>query len=99
MNRIVLGLEKLLSERAPQLKGSRLGLICNPSTVDHRFRHAVDLLGQEPDLNLTTVFGPQHGLYGETQDNMIEWEGARDPRTGLTTYSLYGQVREPTAAM
>ncbi|HKX26361.1 MAG TPA: DUF1343 domain-containing protein [Blastocatellia bacterium] len=99
MNRIVLGLEKLLSERAPRLKGSRLGLICNPSTVDHGFRHAVDLLSREPDLNLTTVFGPQHGLYGETQDNMIEWEGAPDPRTGPATYSLYGQVREPTAAM
>src|SRR5262245_39502790 len=98
MKRIVLGLERLLSEQTHLLKGCRVGLICNPSTVDHRLRHAVDLFSHHPGINLTTIWGPQHGLHGETQDNMIEWEGVRDPRTGIVTHSLYGQVREPTAA-
>ncbi|MCI0339444.1 MAG: DUF1343 domain-containing protein [Acidobacteria bacterium] len=99
MNKISLGLENLLSERVNLLKGSRVGLICNPSTVDHRFSHAADLFLAHPEINLTSLFGPQHGIRGETQDNMIEWDGFRDPRTGVMAYSLYGQVREPTEEM
>jgi uncharacterized protein YbbC (DUF1343 family) len=99
MNKIALGLEILLEEKALLLRGARVGLICNPTTVDHRFRHAADLFAGHPDLKLAALFGPQHGTRGETQDNMIEWEGFRDPRTGVMAYSLYGRVRQPTAEM
>jgi uncharacterized protein YbbC (DUF1343 family) len=67
--------------------------------VDHRFAHAADLFHAHPQINLTALFGPQHGIRGETQDNMIEWEGFRDQRTGVMAYSLYGTTREPTAEM
>jgi uncharacterized protein YbbC (DUF1343 family) len=94
-----LGLEILLEAKTDLLKGARVGLICNPATVDRRFRHAADLFHAQPDINLAALFGPQHGIRGETQDNMIEWEGFREPRTGVMAYSLYGETREPTAAM
>jgi len=99
MNKIALGLEVLLSEKMSLLRGARVGLICNPTTVDHNFRHAADLFHAHPDIKLTALFGPQHGIRGETQDNMIEWEGFRDTRTGVIAYSLYGQVRKPSEEM
>lgn len=99
MNKIALGLEVLLSERAELLRGARVGLICHPASVDHDFRHAADLFSKHPDINLTALFGPQHGIRGETQDNMIEWEGFHDARTGVMAYSLYGEVRQPTPEM
>ena len=99
MNKITLGLEVLLAEKTELLRGARVGLICNPTTVDHHLRHAADLFRAHPDINLTALFGPQHGIRGETQDNMIEWEGFTDPRTGVRAYSLYGEVRKPTEAM
>jgi uncharacterized protein YbbC (DUF1343 family) len=99
MNKVKLGLEKILWEDASRLKGDRVGLICNPSAVDHLFQHASDLFQRHDEINLIALFGPQHGIRGESQDNMIEWEGYRDPRTGIMTYSLYGEVREPTEEM
>ncbi|MFN0122842.1 MAG: exo-beta-N-acetylmuramidase NamZ domain-containing protein [Blastocatellia bacterium] len=93
------GLEVLLDEQTATLRGARVGLICNPATVDHAWRHAADLFHQHPDIDLTTLFGPQHGIRGETQDNMIEWEGFRDARTGIMAHSLYGRVRKPTEEM
>lgn len=99
MNKIALGIEILLRDRAQLLSGVRTGLICHPASIDHDFRHSADLLNQHPDINLTALFGPQHGIRGETQDNMIEWEGFRDARTGVMAYSLYGEVRKPTAQM
>lgn len=98
MNHITLGIENLLKS-AQSLKGSRVGLLCNPSSVDHQFNHAVDLFLKHPDINLTALYGPQHGIRGETQDNMIEWKGYKDARTGIMAYSLYGEVREPTDEM
>ncbi len=99
VNKITLGLEVLLEEKIKLLSGARVGLICNPTTVDHRLRHAADLFAAHPDINLSALFGPQHGIRGETQDNMVEWETFRDERTGVMAYSLYGQVRQPTEAM
>ena len=99
MNKVALGLEVLLGERTDLLRGARVGLICHPASVDHRFRHAADLFSQHPDIKLTALYGPQHGIRGETQDNMIEWEGFHDARTGVMAYSLYGEVRQPTSEM
>lgn len=99
MNKIKLGLEVLLEEKLELLRGARVGLICNPSTVNHQYQHAADLLHAHPDIHLTTLFGPQHGIRGETQDNMIEWEGFRDRRTGAMAHSLYGATRKPTEEM
>ena len=67
MNKIKLGLEVLLEEKLALLRGARIGLICNPSTVNHQYQHAADLFHAHPDIQLTTLFGPQHGIRGETR--------------------------------
>lgn len=97
--RLTLGLEKFLRDSASHLKGARIGLICNQSSVDHQFRHAADLLHEQRGVNLTTLFGPQHGIRGDVQDNMIETAHAFDKVTGLPIYSLYSETREPTEEM
>jgi uncharacterized protein YbbC (DUF1343 family) len=93
------GLDVLLSEKLDLIRGLRLGVVANPSSVDSELRHIVDLLYGHPDVDLRAVMGPQHGARGETQDNMIEWEDFRDPATGLPVYSLYGETRKPTGRM
>jgi uncharacterized protein YbbC (DUF1343 family) len=97
--RIVLGLEKLLEESATRLKGARVGLICNQSSVNHELRHAADLFHEQQALRLTALFGPQHGIRGDLQDNMIESAHAFDRTTGIPIYSLYSETREPTEEM
>jgi uncharacterized protein YbbC (DUF1343 family) len=96
---VVLGVEKLLRERIDLLRGARVGLICNQASVDHGLRHVADLFHENPDLNLTALFGPQHGIRGDVQDNMIETDHAVDAVTRLPIYSLYSETREPTADM
>ena len=84
------------------LRGKNVGLVCNQATIAPDYRHILDHLlplHQRGDFNLAAIFGPQHGIWGHTQDNMIEWEGYRDPKTELLFHSLYGEVREPTDAM
>ncbi len=77
-------------------RGERLGLVCNQASIAADYTHSIEVHKQH---NLRRIFGPQHGLFGHTQDNMIEWEGTRDPRTGLEIVSLYGEHRQPTPAM
>jgi uncharacterized protein YbbC (DUF1343 family) len=77
------GLEILLDSRLSLLDGERVGLIVNPASIDSRFEHTADLFHQHPQINLTALFGPQHGIRGETQDNMIEWQTFRDKQTAL----------------
>lgn len=96
---VKLGLEVLLESDKKMLDGLRLGLIVNPASINSRYEHAADLFFQEPRWKLTALFGPQHGIRGETQDNMIEWQSFTDSRTGLQAYSLYGETRKPTAEM
>jgi uncharacterized protein YbbC (DUF1343 family) len=97
--RIVLGVERLLEEQIGLLRGSRVGLVCNQASVNHGFRHVADLFHEHPAINLTALFGPQHGIRGDVQDNMIETSHARDRKTGLPIYSLYSETREPTEEM
>ena len=96
---IKLGVERLLAEKIDLLRGARVGLVCNQASVDHGFRHVADLFHQHPDIKLTTLFGPQHGIRGDVQDNMIETAHAADRKTGLPIYSLYSETREPTEEM
>ena len=96
---IRLGIEKLSSERRDLLRGLRVGLICNQASVDHNFRHAADLFFEDPEIDLRALFGPQHGIRGDVQDNMVETVHAVDRETSLPVYSLYSETREPTAAM
>jgi uncharacterized protein YbbC (DUF1343 family) len=97
--RVTVGLENLLAEKSSLLKGARVGLACNQASVDHNFQHAADLFHAHPDINLTALFGPQHGSRGDLQDNMIETEHAIDRITQVPVYSLYSATREPTEEM
>jgi uncharacterized protein YbbC (DUF1343 family) len=67
--------------------------------VDHKLRHAADLFKEDGEINLTALFGPQHGIRGDVQDNMVETAHALDRKTGLPVFSLYSETREPTAEM
>lgn len=96
------GLDRLLASDASVLRGRRLGVLCNQASITSDFRHILDALlpfHRAGAFQIHAVFGPEHGLHGHTQDNMIEWEGLPDPRTGLTIHSLYGRHREPTPEM
>ncbi|MGB7924722.1 MAG: DUF1343 domain-containing protein [Pyrinomonadaceae bacterium] len=97
--RTVLGLERLLGDRLDLVQGARVGLICNQSSVDHELRHAADLFHEREEINLTALFGPQHGIRGDVQDNMVETAHAVDRKTGIPIYSLYSETREPTEQM
>ncbi len=97
--RTVLGLEKLLRDESATLRGARIGLICNQSSVDHQLRHAADLFHDHQGVNLAALFGPQHGIRGDVQDNMVETAHAVDRTTGIPIYSLYSETREPTEEM
>jgi len=99
MIRVTLGIEKLLQDQIELLRNARVGLICNQASVDHRFIHAADLLHENSAVNLTALFGPQHGIRGDVQDNMIETAHATDRVTGVPVHSLYSETRIPTEAM
>jgi uncharacterized protein YbbC (DUF1343 family) len=81
------------------LRGARAGLVVHPASIDRRLRHAVTVCSGSKKFKVSALFGPQHGILGQTQDNMIEWEGFRDPATGLPVYSLYGNTRKPLPGM
>ena len=95
------GIDRLLQEpmlRQP-LKGHRVALLAHPASVTDDITHSLDALAQLPDIQLTAAFGPQHGLRGDKQDNMMESADFNDPELGIQVFSLYGKVRRPTQAM
>ena len=98
---VTFGLDRLLAE--PQLRrplaGRRVALLAHPASVTTSLGHALDALGALGDLRLTAAFGPQHGLRGDKQDNMVESPDFHDPAHGIPVFSLYGEVRRPTDAM
>ncbi|HVF24125.1 MAG TPA: DUF1343 domain-containing protein [Pyrinomonadaceae bacterium] len=98
-HQVELGLESLLEDNTALVQGARVGLICNQASVDHNFRHAADLLHRHPQIDLRALFGPQHGIRGDVQDNMIETGHGMDRKTGLPVHSLYSETREPTEEM
>ncbi|HNI73325.1 MAG TPA: DUF1343 domain-containing protein, partial [Accumulibacter sp.] len=101
MSVIDFGLDRLLDDEALRrpLRSRRLALLAHPASVTADLTHALDALAALPDLKITAAFGPQHGLRGDKQDNMIESPDFFDPRHGIPVFSLYGEVRRPTPAM
>lgn len=95
------GLDRLISEpelRKP-LAGKRVALVAHPASVTHRLVHSLDALMACGDVKITAAFGPQHGLKGDKQDNMVETPDEVDPQYGIPVFSLYGEVRRPTERM
>lgn len=96
---IRLGIENLAIEPPASLSGKRLGLLCNQSSTDSKFKHSRDIVQHVFPGQLTCLFTPQHGFFSEKQDNMIESTDMVDLETGLPVFSLYGEVRKPTRKM
>src|ERR1700741_4597951 len=95
------GLDRLIAEpalRAP-LEGRRVALLAHPASLTANLVHALDALAARPEIRLSAAFGPQHGLRGDKQDNMVESADFTDPVHGVPVFSLYGVVRRPTAQM
>jgi uncharacterized protein YbbC (DUF1343 family) len=95
------GIDRFLEDaklRKP-LAGKRVALLAHPASVTRELVHSVDALAALKDIKLTAAFGPQHGLRGDKQDNMVESEDFHDPVHGIPVFSLYGEVRRPTAVM
>ena len=95
---VKLGNEVLAEHRFKELAGKRIGLITNPSGVNHQLESTMDVLRAAPGVKLVALFGPEHGVYGDV------WAGEKvesqtDPRTGLPVHSLYGKTRKPTPEM
>jgi uncharacterized protein YbbC (DUF1343 family) len=96
---VALGIDRLLTADRRFIDGKRVGVVCNPASVDARFAHTADRLAQDRDVRVTAMFGPQHGFRSDLQDNMIETPHARDARRQIPIYSLYSETREPTPEM
>jgi uncharacterized protein YbbC (DUF1343 family) len=95
------GIDRLIAE--PELRnalqGKRVALLAHPASVTADLTHSLDALIACSDVNVTAAFGPQHGLRGDKQDNMVESSDFTDPVHGIPVFSLYGEVRRPTAQM
>lgn len=94
-----IGLEIFIQSDKVVTEHEKIGVLTNQASVDHRLRHNRVILQKKFGNRLTTLFSPQHGFYSEQQDNMIESDHHIDDQTGLTVYSLYGEVRKPTREM
>ena len=87
-----LGVEVLLDNKIELIRGVRVGLVCNQASVTPDLRHVADVFHSRDDFQLTTRFGPQHGIRGDVQYNMIETPHVRDERTGLMVYCTVSNV-------
>jgi uncharacterized protein YbbC (DUF1343 family) len=95
------GIDRLLENpklRKP-LAGNRVALLAHPASVTRDLTHSLDALATLRDVKLTAAFGPQHGLRGDKQDNMLESPDFHDSTHGIPVFSLYGEVRRPTPQM
>jgi uncharacterized protein YbbC (DUF1343 family) len=95
------GVERFLEDAALRrpLAGRRVALLAHPASTTRNLTHSLDALSALPDIRLTAAFGPQHGLRGDKQDNMMESPDFVDPALGIPVFSLYGEVRRPTDVM
>jgi uncharacterized protein YbbC (DUF1343 family) len=97
--KVQTGLDTLERSWPGFLAKVRVGLLMHPASVNRNFVPASDIFSRSRKFRLTALFGPQHGIYSQTQDNMIEWKGFRDRNSGVPVYSLYGKTRIPTLNM
>ncbi len=95
------GIDRLVEEPALQkrLAGRRVALLAHPASVTRDLTHSLDAVAALPGVKLSAAFGPQHGLRGDKQDNMVESPDFTDPIHGIPVFSLYGEVRRPTREM
>src|SRR3990172_5850485 len=95
------GIDRLLEEPALRkpLVGKRVALLAHPASVTKDLTHSLDALVGLSGLRISAAFGPQHGMRGDKQDNMVESPDYTDPVHGIPVFSLYGEVRRPTSAM
>ena len=95
------GIDRLVSEPSlgKALAGRRVALLAHPASVTSDLTHSLDAIAALPNVKLTAAFGPQHGLRGDKQDNMIESDDYHDPVLGIPVFSLYGRVRRPAPEM
>src|ERR1700680_4932726 len=95
------GIDRLISEPAlrASLNGRRVALLAHPASVTADRPHSLDALAACGDVKIAAAFGPQHGLRGDKQDNMIESQNFNDPVHGIPVFRLYGAGRQPTDAM
>ena len=95
------GIDRLRDEPALRkpLAGRRVALLAHPASVNRDLVHSLDVLAALGDIKLSAAFGPQHGLRGDKQDNMVESPDFTDPVHGIPVFSLYGEVRRPPSAM
>ena len=94
----IKGVEMLARQGFEPLKGKRVGLITNPTGVDRNLKSTIDILHEAPEVELTALFAPEHGVRGDQYAGLKVSDG-RDSATGVKIHSLYGASRKPTAAM
>lgn len=94
--RVVVGLERILADQKHLLKGKRVGLVCNPTSVTPDLKHAIDLFAAADGIDLKAIFGPEHGARGDVQ-YMVDVGEEKDAKTGLPVFSLYGKTKESLA--
>ena len=99
MKSVTTGLENLCQNPPAWLGGRRLGLLCNPASVDRQYRHARDVIARRFPDQLTALYAPQHGFQAEKQDNMVESADSIDPILNIPVFSLYSNTRVPTRDM
>lgn len=93
-----IGIDVFLNKHAKQFKGKRVGLVTNLTGVNKQLESTIDLLYRHPDIQLTALYGPEHGIRGDAKEGE-KVESTRDEKTNLPVYSLYGETRKPTKEM
>ncbi len=96
---VLSGLDVVSQCMPSGLRNRRIGILCHSSSITSDFRFITEVFHNSSGCTLAALFGPQHGLSGQTQDNMIEWESTTDPVLGIPVWSLYGEHRKPTPRM
>jgi len=99
MTKVITGLENLISTPRQWVSDERIGLLCNPASVNRHLAHTRRLVDQAFPDQLKALYSPQHGFFAEKQDNMVESENLVDPDLNVPVFSLYGKTRIPNAAM
>jgi uncharacterized protein YbbC (DUF1343 family) len=96
---VITGLESIINKFPDGLTGKNIGILCHASSITSDYSHISELFYKRTDCKLVALFGPQHGIHGQTQDNMIEWQSQKHPIFDIPLYSLYGSNRKPTPEM